>query len=186
MTTRAGYWIGGGLIAISVVGAILWGVSGFMRIVDTVNGFERIPVPGARTLDLGTDKVIVYVEGPQADVHTPPVHFTVTDARTEARVPVASYGASLTYSFDTTGSAVATVTPPHAGPYVVRTEGAAAGIYELAIGESIGGRIVSAILGAFAVGAILAIAGTALIVATSIRRSRRRAAAKSPPSPFGR
>ncbi|MDX6717814.1 MAG: hypothetical protein QOJ63_68, partial [Solirubrobacteraceae bacterium] len=57
--------------------------------------------------------------------------------------------------------------------------------YNLAIGDSIAGRIVSAIVGAFVVGAILALSGTGLIVATSIRRSRRRAAAQAPPNPFG-
>lgn len=66
----------------------------------------------------------------------------------------------------------------------MRTESASTGAYELAIGDSIAGRIVSAIVGAFAVGGILAIAGTGLIVATSIRRSRRKAAAAAPPNPF--
>lgn len=186
MTTKAGYWIGGGLIAFSVVGAILWGVMGFLGITDKVDGFERVPIPGTRTLNLEAKKVVVYVEGPRADELTPSVGFTVTDARTEARVPVASYGGSLTYSFDTSGTAIATVTPPRAGPYVIRTDGSGAGTYRLALGDSIAGGIVSAIVGAFAVGGILAIAGTGLIVATSIRRSRRRAAAQAPPDPFGR
>ena len=157
---------------------------GFVSITQTVEDFERVPIPGTRTLSLEAEKVILYVEGPGADELTPPVRVTVSDARTETRVPIASYNGSLTYSFDTTGSAVATVTPPRAQSYVVRTESTSASSYELAIGESIAGRIVSAILGAFAVGGILAIAGTGLIVATSIRRSRRKAAAAAPPNPF--
>lgn len=87
MTTKAGYWIGGGLIAFSVVGAIAWGVMGFMRIAQTVEDFERIPIPGTRTLLLEAEKVILYVEGPGADELTPPVRVTVTDARSEARGP---------------------------------------------------------------------------------------------------
>jgi hypothetical protein len=186
VTTRAGYWIGGLLIACSVVGAILWGVAGVVRIDDTVEGFERVPIPGARTVSLPADKVILYVEGPRADELTPSVGVTVEDPGSEDRVPVASYGGSLTYSFGTTGTAVGTVTPPRAGRYVVRTTSATPGSYNLAIGDSIAGRIVGAILGAFAVGGVLALAGIGLIVATSIRRSRRRAAAQEPPNPFGR
>ncbi len=186
MTTKAGYWIGGGLIALSVVGAILWGVMGVIGISDTVEDFERVPIPGSRTLNLDAEKVVLYVEGPGVDEITPAVSVRVTDAGSEARIPVASYTNSLTYTFGETGTAVATVTPPHAGPYVVRTEGSSASGFELAIGESIAGRIVSAIVGAFAVGGIMAIAGTGLIVATSIRRARRRTAAQEPPDPFGR
>jgi hypothetical protein len=58
VTSKAGYWIGGGLIAFSVVGAILWGVTAFLRIDDTVDGFERVPIPGARTLALPAQKAI--------------------------------------------------------------------------------------------------------------------------------
>ena len=186
MTSKAGYWIGGGLIAFSVVGAILWGVLGFMKIVDTVDDFQRVPIPATRTVSLADGKSIIYVEGPRADDVTPPVRVSITDPQTERNLPIASYGGSLTYTFDTTGSAVATVTTPRAGRYVVRTQGELADAYEVAIGESVAGKIVAAILGAFLVGGMLALSGTGLIVATSIRRSRRRKAEQQgPPSPFG-
>lgn len=186
MTSKAGYWLGAGLIAFAVVGAILWGVMGFMGITDTVDEFERVPIPGTRTVALPANKVVLYLEGPGVDEFTQPVRVTVTEPGSETRVPVASYGGSLSYSFDTTGAAIGTVTAPRAGRYVVATESDRARSYDLAIGESIAGKIVGAILGAFAVGAILALAGTGLIVATSIRRSRRKRAAQDPPDPFGR
>jgi hypothetical protein len=197
VTTKAGYWIGGALICCGVVGAILWGVAGFLRIDDTVGAFQRLPIPGARTLSLPADKVVVYVEGPGVDERAPSIGVAVTAAHTGAEVPVASYGASLTYSFGTSGVAIATVTPPRAGRYVVRadfdsagrhvvrSDFGGAGRYNLALGESIAGGIVGAILGAFAVGGAFALAGTGLIAATSIRRSRRRVAGRMPPSPFG-
>jgi len=182
VTSKAGYWIGGGLIAFAVVGAILWGVFGVIGVVNAVDDFQRVPIPAARSVELGAEKSIIYVEGPRADERTPPVRFAIIDPGTERSLPIASYGGSLTYSFDTTGSAIATVTPPRAGRYVVRTQGVRDGLYELAIGDSIAGKLVAAILGAFVVGGIFALSGTALIVVTSIRRSRRR---KAQASPFG-
>jgi hypothetical protein len=185
VTTKAGYWIGGLLIASGIAGAIVWAILAFTHIVDTVGAFDRIPIPGSRTLELGAHKVVIYIEGPGADESTPTVALTVTDARTEQRIPVATYSSSLTYSFDTTGSAVATVTPPRAGRYEIRASAQNPGGFQLAIGESIAGKIVATILGAFAVGGVLLLAGTGLIVVTSVRRSRRRAAAQAPPNPFG-
>ena len=137
-------------------------------------------------MSLDADKVVVYVEGPRADELAPPVGVTVTDARSEARVPLASVRREPDLQLrhvgrgdrDRDAAARRALRRPH--------DGQSAGGYKLAIGESIAGRIVSAIVGAFAVGGILAIGGTGLIVATSIRRSRRRAAAQEPPNPFGR
>ena len=45
--------------------------------------------------------------------------------------------------------------------------------FEVALGDSIAGRILRAILGAFAIGGVLLAAGIALAVTTGVRRSRR-------------
>jgi hypothetical protein len=178
VTSRAGCWIGAGLLAAGIVGAILWGVVGFARIATTIDDLERFAIPSTRTAQLEARKYIVYVEGPGADESTPTIELVVTDARSEREVPVRSYSGSLTYSFDTTGSAVATITPPRDGDYIVRARGAGAGgAYQLALGPSIGGRIVAAIVGAFAIVGVLGLAGIGLLVATGVRRSRIRAAA---------
>jgi hypothetical protein len=178
MRSRAGYWIGGGLLAAGIVGAILWGVLAFARLSGSIDDFERSAIPGTQTVHLDARQYTVYVEGPGADESTPAIQLVVSDARSEREVPVRSYSGSLTYSFHTTGSAVATVTPPRDGDYIVRAAGAGApGAYELALGPSVAGRIVAAIVGAFAIGGVLGLAGIGLLVATGVRRSRMRAVA---------
>lgn len=175
MTSKAGYWIGGGLIVCAVAGAILWGVLSFAKIIGTIDDFQHVPIPGSAQVQLEARKYVVYVEGPGADVSAPAVRIQVVDARTEQPVSLQSYGGSLTYSFEQDGSALATVTAPRAGAYLVRTGGAAeGGGYRLAFGESVGGKIVSAIVGAFAIGGVLGISGIALIIVTAVRRSKRR------------
>jgi hypothetical protein len=68
---------------------------------------------------------------------------------------------------DRTGSAQATVTPPRAGVYRVRTTGGdTAGSFQLALGDSVGGEIVSAVAGALAIGAVFGIAGIVLLIRT--------------------
>lgn len=184
MRTKAGYWIGGGLIALGVVAAVAWAVLGLARIDDTVADFARVPVPGSRTMALDAGKHVIYVEGPRADEGAPPISVVVVDARTARPLAIATYEGSLTYSFGSAGSAIATVTTPSAGRYVVRATSSTVRGHRLAIGDSIAGRIVATILGAFAVGGGCALAGTAFVAATAIRRSRRHAA--DPPDPFGR
>lgn len=175
MTSKAGYWIGGGLIVCAIAGAILWAVVGFSHIVSTIDDFQHVPIPASENVRLDARKYVIYVEGPGADQSVPPVRIQIADPRTETPVPLQSYTSSLTYSFNTTGSAQATVTPPRAGVYRVRTAGVdAASGYQIAIGESVGGKIASAVVGAFAVGAILGISGIVLLIVTGVRRSRRR------------
>jgi len=79
----------------------------------------------------------------------------------------------------------ATVTPPRDGSYELRaaTVAEASSGFAVALGESIGGRIVRAILGALAIGALLTLAGIGLIVATSVRRRRRTTPSAPPPPP---
>ena len=173
MTSKAGYWIGGGLIVCAIAGAILWAVLGIARIVSTIDDFQHVQIPASQNVRLEARKYVIYVEGPGADDSPPPVRISVTDERTQTPVSVRGYSSDVTYSFNTTGSAQATVEPPRAGTYRVRTASSQPG-YQLAIGESVGGKIVSAVVGAFVVGGVLGIAGVALLVSTGVRRSRRR------------
>jgi len=185
VTSRAGYWIGGGLIVAAIAGAILWGVLSFVAIGDTVDDFHRAPAPGAASVQLEARKYIVYVEGPGVgEDFAPPVEVRVVDRRSDRALALAGYSGSLTYSMGGhSGRAVGTVTPARAGSYELRAAAGAdpAAGFEVALGDSIGGRIVRAILGAFAIGGLLMAAGIALAVTTGVRRSRRTAAA-SPPS----
>jgi len=187
MTSRAGYWIGGALIVVGVAGAILWGVLSFAGMGETVDDFERAPAPGTARVELEARKYIVYVEGPGVGRDfAPPMEILITGPGAGGVLPLAGYSGSLTYSMSGhSGSAVATVTPPRAGTYELRaatTADPSAG-FEVALGESIGGRILRTILGAFAIGGGLLAAGIALIVTTGVRRKRRAAPPPPPSSP---
>ena len=186
MTSRAGYWIGAALIVAGVAGAILWGVLSFTGIDDTVDDFVRAPAPGMARVELETRKYIVYVEGPGVGRdYEPPVEIVVVDPSGDRVVPLADYSASLTYSFgDHSGTAVATVRPPRAGVYSLRAATSAppsAGL-QVALGDSVAGRIVRTILGAFAIGGLGLMAGIGLIVTTAVRRRRGGGGAAAPPS----
>lgn len=181
MNSRAGYWIGGGLLVAAVAGAILWGVLSFVSIADTLDDFVRVPAPGSQEVALEQRKYIVYFEGPGAgEDFTPPIEVSIRDARNEQPLTLDGYSGSLTYAIGGhSGTARATITPPRAGRYIVAagtTREPSAGL-EVALGESIGGRIVRAILGAFAIGGLLLVAGIIVIVMTAATRRR------SPPPP---
>ena len=184
VTSRAGYWIGGGLIVAAVAGAILWGVLSFTGIGETVDDFQRAPAPGTAQVQLEARKYVVYVEGPGVgrDLE-PPVEIRIVDRSGDGVLPLADYSGSMTYSISGhSGSAVATVTPRRAGVYSLRaatTSPPSAGL-QVAVGDSIAGRIVRTILGAFAIGGVLLAAGIALLVTTGVRRRRR--GAPPPPS----
>ena len=179
--SRAGYWFGAGLIVAAIAGAILWGVLAFTAIDDTVDDFVRAPAPGTSAVQLQSRKYIVYLEGPGVGRDfTPPVELSIVDPASDRRLPVAEYAGSLSYEMGGhSGTAAGTVTPPRAGTYEVRAATAAARSagFEVALGDSVAGRIAWAILGALAIGGILLAAGIGLLVTTGVRRSRRAGAA---------
>jgi hypothetical protein len=183
VTSKAGYWIGGGLIVFAVVVAVLWAVIAGAHLVSTIDDFQRVTIPGTKTVQLGAHKVVLYVEGPAADQRIPPVRVLVTDARTGTPLPIRTYGGSLTYSFHRTGAAQATVAPTHAGAYRVRTSSDTTG-YEMAIGDSIASKLVATIAGAFVLGGLFGIAGIVMLVVTGVRRSRRRTPPRDPAWPM--
>jgi hypothetical protein len=182
--SRAGYWIGGGLIAVGVVGAVLWFVLSLVNLSNEVDDFQRVPVPGEGTVQLEARKYVIYYEGPNADEVVPQFEIAITDTETERPLAIETYGGSLTYSFGEEGSAQATLTPPRAGTYAVRT-GGAEGTFaaQVAFGRSIAGPILRSILGAFAMGGVLTGAGIVLLVVTIVRRRRARTAAVATAAP---
>ena len=185
VTSRAGYWIGGGLIVAGVVGAILWGVLSFLAIDDTVDDFARAPAPGMARVELEARKYIVYVEGPGVDRDfSPPVEILVVDPRRDRALPIAGYSASLTYSMSGhsgraqgTGrrAARASTSCARRRPRPPRRDSRSPS----ATASPDGSCARSSVL--FAIGGLLLAAGVALIVTTGVRRNRRRAG-PAPPS----
>jgi hypothetical protein len=177
-----GYWSGGGLLAFAAIGAVAWVALAFGQIARTVDDFQRVSIPGSADVRLEARKYVIYVEGPRADQAVPPVSIAITKRGGSTRRPVLrAYGGSLTYSAGRTGLAQATVTPPRAGVYRVRTTSAVApGSFQLALGNSIAGKIVFAVVGALVIAAVFGIAGIVLLIRT--RRRRRRAAPPRDPA----
>ena len=174
VTSRAGYWIGGGLIVAGVVGAILWGVLSFLAIDDTVDDFARAPAPGWRASSSGA-QVHRLRRGPRRGPGLQPAGGDPRrrPAPRPGRCRSPATAASLTYSMSGhSGRAQGTVTPRRAGIYELRaaTTAAPSAGFAVALGDSIAGRIVRTILGAFAIGGLLLAAGVALIVTTGVRR----------------
>jgi hypothetical protein len=171
--SRAGYWIGGGLVAAGVLGAVLWFVTSLVRLDREVDDFQRVPIPGEATVQLEARKYVVYYESSTAEEVVPPFRIAIADARTGTPLAIESYDNSLTYAgFGHEGSAQATVTPARAGAYTVRTDDGQAGGASVAFGRSLSWPIVRAIIGTFAIGGLLAGSGVVLLVVTAVRRSR--------------
>jgi len=170
------------LIAVGVVGAVLWFVLSLVNLGNEVDDFQRVPVPGEGNVQLEARKYVIYYEGPNADEVVPQFEIAITDTEAGRPLAIETYGSSLTYSFGESGSAQATVTPSRAGTYAVRTSGAqGTSAAQVAFGRSIAGPLLRSILGAFAIGGLLTGAGIALLVVTIVRRRRARTAASSGP-----
>ncbi len=183
MTSKSGYWIGGGLIALGAVAAVAWFVLSFQNLDRTIDDFQRVAVPGGKVVSLDARKYVVYFEGPNADGAPAYPRVTVVDPRTRRPLAVAGYSSEVTYSIGRTGRAIATVTPPRAGEYTLYAadiDGRAG--YGLAIGDAIGAKIVRMVVGGFAIGGTLVGIGIAVTVTTAVRRSRARNA-KPPRAP---
>lgn len=178
VSQRGRYAIAIGLVMVGVLGAVGWLQLSLGRVSDDVNRFQRVPLPGQATLRLAAHKYVIYYEAGGTDRPLAGFNLAVLDARTGAIVDTPSYGGSLTYDFDRKGSALATVTPPHAGTYTVsasartRTHGA-----RLALGRSIAGDIVGTVLGTLAIGGLVVGSGTVLLVIMTARRRRDRRSA---------
>ena len=175
MKSTKGYWIGGGLIVLGGVLAALWFVVSFVRLDDQIDGFARVPVPGAQTVRLEARKYVIYYEGFAAlEITTTPEELTIADSESGDELEIEPYVGSLTYSFgERDGSAQGTVTPPRAGDYVVAVNlDAPPGDAAVALGESIATPLLRTIVGSIVIGAFLVLAGVIVLVVTAIRLRR--------------
>lgn len=182
MTTRAGYWISGGLIVVGVAGAILWVVLSLANMTDKVDAFARVPAEGSDTVHLDAHKYVIYFEGSNGDEYAPALDVTVTDEN-GAPLLTPTYISELTYAFGGhEGSAQATVTPDHPGNYRVSVRSAyeSGGGAGVAIGESLSQPLLRTIFGAILIGALFGLSGIALLATTIVRRHNAR---KPPPGP---
>lgn len=77
MTSKAGYWIGGCLVALAVIAASAWVLIGLGRVANTVEHFQRVAIPGRGDVRLQARKYVIYIEGPRADEAVPVVNLAI-------------------------------------------------------------------------------------------------------------
>lgn len=176
--SAAGYWLGGVVIALAVAGAITWFVVGMVRFVDALDDLARVDVPGSRVIALGTGRHSIYYEGPGGeDAVVPPLRIRIAGVDGGPVLAVGGHSGSVTYSMGGhAGRSINGFGVPRAGRYRVTVDAAERSGAQIAIGPGVGGRIVRALVGGFAILLVGGGAGAALIVVTGVRRGRAPAA----------
>jgi hypothetical protein len=189
------WWFGvaGGLAVAGIVGAIVVGVVGVMRLADRVDGFTRIDVPGSGAVEIddpGGYSIYHEYLGASDESYRSAPGVTVTDPAGN-EVVLRRYTTTVTYDFGShEGEGIYTFEAERSGTYQVETTGdPSSSSTTIAVGRGIGRGIASSIVGALVVGAVGVIAGGVLAIVTGVRRGRSRrmlnAARWGPPGPPG-
>jgi hypothetical protein len=176
--SRAGTWVGAVIIAAAIAGAIAWFVLGLTGMTDAVDDLERVSIPaGGGAVELTEGRRAVYYETNQGDSeNVPGLRITVVRESDQRALEVGDHSGTVTYSFGGhSGTSVAGLDVPRSGRHTVTVTatGPVPGDAELAIGPGVGGRIVRAILGGFAIAFLGIAVGVVLIVRTEGRRRRQ-------------
>ncbi len=154
------FWIGGGIIVLGIVGAILFAILGFFGIADKVDNFARVS-PGTDTVRINsTGEYVIYTEDGS--------FFASVEVISPDGEPVRTsrYLTSLEYTFNgRTGQAVATFDADDTGRYTINTD------TNIAIGDSIAGDLLRAILIPFVIVGITFLLGLIIIIVTAVKRS---------------
>ncbi|HVF13344.1 MAG TPA: hypothetical protein VM942_02025 [Acidimicrobiales bacterium] len=184
--SKKGYWVGAALIAVGIIGAVIWGVTGILSFQKTVQDFQRVDANGEGEITL--DKAggyVIYYEGPNADEGVVPDGAALLTGPSGEEVPLEDYDTDLTYNDgDHAGSAVLTFDIDTPGTYLLESESDGNG--ELAVGRTVGDTLVTTIVGALALGGLGFVAGVVTLIVTAVRRRNARARqAPSYPPPGG-
>jgi hypothetical protein len=172
-----GYVLGGILIAAGIIGGIAWLVVGLVGLQDTVDDFERAPVDQVKTVDLDAGDYVAYGEKGGGDaIQAVLASFRIRPAGGDGEeIDVHPYDGEVTYDFgDRPLRAQFTFEIEESGEYEVIAEGISSGATTVAMGPSIAGDLVSAIVGALVIGGLGVIIGVALLIITGVRRRRFR------------
>ena len=177
--SNLGYWLGGALIVLGVVGGIIWGVTAFVGFQDAIDDFERVPVGNTEVIDLDEGEYVVYAErggGLPLSAFLGEVRMRPAGEEGADEIEFEPYVTEFTYDFGArTGRAQFTFTIEDAGEYAVRVADApGTTATTAAFGPSVAGELVSAILGGFIIAGVGVVAGVALLIVTGMRRRKHR------------
>lgn len=139
------------VLSLAVLAAgIAWLVYGFTSVASTIDGLQRVPVPGHGSVSLTHGGgYIIYYEGPGArngDIR--PFHVNVVPASSGAAVAsLTQYRSTVTYNVGAhDGRAVLSLQVKRPGRFEVTTTGTEPPNADIAIGGSIGSGIIKALL----------------------------------------
>ena len=192
-----GYWIGGAVIVVGVIAAVIWFAVAIGGIVGAVSDYPRFSAPGSRdvTLDPGTYKVFVEYPGASSAAFSQVLDPTVTVANLQGRRIIVLPDSSETYSWNGhEGHSIGRFTVSEAGIYTVRAsdpsgESNLTPSYrsmQVAVGKGLTASALAPIFGAVAVGGLSVLIGLVLIIVTGVRRTRwKRSQTPGPPRGYG-
>jgi hypothetical protein len=184
--------------ALPYIGVVfLWAltVAGVVFVVDQSLGFgdvliegTRTPIPGERTVDLEGRKYNLFFEAraiarPErvgdelSDLEASPLQIRIREQGSDRLLQLNAYSTDFTMSGDRDATAFATVRVPHDGRYRISVASSDDLPYSqpgVALGEPIGGRVLTVVVGGILAAAAF-IGGLFLLIVTLILHSRRRA-----------
>jgi hypothetical protein len=173
----SGWWFGvaAGVAVAGIVIAIIVFVAAINGLVDQVNDFQRVTLPGSDTVTLesaGGYTIYHEFDGASSDSgFAPGVSVTIAGPDGEP-VEVKTYDATVTYSWGGhEGIAVYSFTVDQPGDYTVSAEGETG---QVAIGRGIGSSLVGGIVGSLALGIGASLAGGIIAIVVGIKRGRNR------------
>jgi hypothetical protein len=185
-----GWWygVGGGIIAVGLIAAVVIFAVAFQDTFDEfreiereVEAFQRVPAPGDGTITLPEPgEYTVYVEGSfdaSDPVSAPEIEIESVEPDSQ---PLALRPADTEFTYDFSGPAVHSVfdfTAPDAGDYRVDVGEPPFGVSGVAVGEDpdiLGavGSILIAVFVPMGVGGLFLILGLVVIIITAVRRSK--------------
>lgn len=171
------WWMGAGILVIiaGVISAIVVGISGFTDMSDTVDGFQRVEVPGSGDVQLAANHdYTVYLEYSGATDSDVPgqVRGRLTDPSGQV-VDWQPYSSSVTYQFGhREGRAEFSFHATQSGTYHLESEGGPD--VTIAVGGGLGSSIAGTILTAFVIVGLSLLLGVLAIVVVLVLRSRSR------------
>lgn len=176
---RSWIWAGGVLVALGVIAVVGWIIYGVVEVDRTVDDMVRAREGTVTEFTLDSPRSwTVYVEPQSATVSG--LRFSLIDEDGN-RVEMRPYGGDLTYSVTGhSGRAIATVAL-EVGVYQLVVDGS--GPRSVAMGPSIGGRLVRIFVGSIVLGVLLIGGGAVLMIVGALRQSRARNRTYDRPAP---
>ena len=183
---RVWYGVGGTLAVVGIAVAIAWVVVGLRGFARQVDDFQRVDVGDEGEVTLSeAGGYTIYYEGPGAndsEADIPEINVAVEGPGVDDSA-LDDYDTELTYSVGGhEGRAVLTLRVEEPGTYLLRVSSEDDAEGEVAIGPSVGGRLVRSLVGAVVIGLWSVGGAIGIILVTALRRrdARRRPPAAMP------